>query len=477
MPILEGLTASIRAISWPAEADDPLSLPNFETQARRERYRHLGLECASRGLRYLLLAHHGNDQAEGILGRLVAGYTGSGLEGMKRRAPIPECGGLWGVSEGPNRNQSLEASQTSSAETVDGDSPTSNLNMHTAAAGITIHRPFLLFTKSALRKTCEGLDIQWKEDETNQVLGLTLRNTTRSLFQRQRLPLALQERSLMGLASRKSKLGNRFQRASEDVLSRMHAMAFDPRIGQLTLSLSHEDVSKFSTLPRRPSRRKSGKVDSMSVSPTRSLVNRLAAIVSPRKNIEQDTVSDVANTFIKALKGKGQRRFTGGGVWWRRHADRKLDSQTDLQVWSLCRQPLSRTEQHNPCLWADLSSEGRPSSAEQLQDDNVQPFATWQLLDNRFWLKVEHSTKEPVAARLLDKAALTRFRNSLDKETRKRMHDELHTIAPGDVRFTLPILSDGSGAVLALPTLGYVNPVLRKKLTWEWCYKHIDLSR
>lgn len=471
-----GLQASIRAINWPAEVVDPLQLPDFETRARRERYRQLGLGCASKGLRYLLLAHHGDDQVEGILGRIIAGYTGAGLEGMKRVAPIPECRGLWGVSEGPitaSHPQNAEPVRSSfSPESVGAKNIAPNPDLHIAAAGISIHRPLLQFTKLALQKTCEQFDIHWKEDKTNQVLALTLRNTTRSLLQRQKLPLALRERSLMGLAARKSALGDSVHRASRDMLRRMHAMHFDPRAGRLTLELSHEDVAYFC---RRLTRFSKGQCRSCTPE-TYNIVHRWATAVSPRSHIEQDVVKDLASAFVRALGGEGVDRFTGGGVWWCREPNQKLDQQPNVQVWSLTRQPLSRIEQQRPCLWANLPLENGRHSAAGAQHDRAQAFGTWQLLDDRFWLSVNDASMEPVLAKLLDSSGLTQLRDALAQHKRKLLDQQLRAMTPGESRFTLPALADNQGRVLALPTLGFVIPASKERLTWSWCYKHIDLG-
>ncbi len=64
---------------------------NVSAAARRARYGLLTRCCARRGLLYLALAHHLDDQAETLLLRLG---RGSGLDGLAAMAPIAELSGL-----------------------------------------------------------------------------------------------------------------------------------------------------------------------------------------------------------------------------------------------------------------------------------------------------------------------------------------------------------------------------------------------
>ncbi|KXJ86708.1 hypothetical protein Micbo1qcDRAFT_168193, partial [Microdochium bolleyi] len=61
------------------------------------RYRHLGLECAFRGIGSLLVAHHADDQYETVLMRMLSGHPSRGLRGIRPTSEIPECEGLYGA--------------------------------------------------------------------------------------------------------------------------------------------------------------------------------------------------------------------------------------------------------------------------------------------------------------------------------------------------------------------------------------------
>ena len=58
-----------------------------ETRARTARYRFLRAVQAARGARYLVTAHHADDQAETVLLRVLRGSAPAGLRGIEARGP------------------------------------------------------------------------------------------------------------------------------------------------------------------------------------------------------------------------------------------------------------------------------------------------------------------------------------------------------------------------------------------------------
>lgn len=62
----------------------------IQEAARAVRYRLLGTHCRAIGAPILLVAHHGDDQAETVLMRLGRGSGVAGLAAMRRRTPLPD---------------------------------------------------------------------------------------------------------------------------------------------------------------------------------------------------------------------------------------------------------------------------------------------------------------------------------------------------------------------------------------------------
>ncbi|THX92148.1 hypothetical protein D6D02_10492, partial [Aureobasidium pullulans] len=183
-----GIASEILKMEWPNHRD-PVKLPNLETAARKLRFQLLGRACAKSQIDTLLLAHHGDDQAETILSRIYAGYLGTGLQGIQAISPIPECHGAHGVSES-GITRRLDPSGTITKVWVE-------------SGGVTIHRPLLDFTKAELIATCHARQVSWHEDATNADKTLTARNAIRHLIGSGALPHALSTVRLRDLAANK----------------------------------------------------------------------------------------------------------------------------------------------------------------------------------------------------------------------------------------------------------------------------------
>jgi len=100
------IKTQVLKITWPKQ-EPPAHLPNFESLARRYRFRLLGKACSDLGINSLLLAHHEDDQAETIMMRLTYGHGLKGLLGIRNPAGMPECYGLHGVHESGGLDSTL----------------------------------------------------------------------------------------------------------------------------------------------------------------------------------------------------------------------------------------------------------------------------------------------------------------------------------------------------------------------------------
>ncbi|KAK6544707.1 hypothetical protein TWF694_001393 [Orbilia ellipsospora] len=118
----------------------------IELWARRERYTALARACQEYDIKHILTGHHGNDQAETFLMRLIKDSGHSGLACMAPVAKIPECEKVYGADE------------------------------------IMVLRPFLGVFKDRLRETLHRHGIEWYEDPTNADGTLTVRNAIRRLI-------------------------------------------------------------------------------------------------------------------------------------------------------------------------------------------------------------------------------------------------------------------------------------------------------
>ncbi len=124
--VVEGrmTTLGIPHVTLAWQGDKPSS--NLQAEAREARYGLLGQWCMANGIRFLLAAHHQDDQAETLLLRLARGSGVYGLAAMSETSP-------------------LQGTQNS----------------------VTLVRPLLDVSRGSLRATLRARAINWIEDPSN----------------------------------------------------------------------------------------------------------------------------------------------------------------------------------------------------------------------------------------------------------------------------------------------------------------------
>ncbi len=512
-----GLPVTTLRLEWPFNVR-PLDLPDFETQARRLRYRALGTACKDKTLDTLLVAHHANDQAETILQRLASGHRGLGLTGMFRRGFVPECWGMHGINNSGRYDMAVQLlahhERMTDQNRVIFQPKERHLREFIATrpiiekGGIRVLRPLLNYSKRQLIDTCEAHSVAWIEDNTNEDAWRTPRNTIRSLLKSGCLPRALQIHSLRRLNMRI---------CSQRTICRKAASAMDREIILL-------DLRSGVSLVRIPLHLQSPHDAVQKVSQgfkqivASFFITDLVSSVSPYENINKSSLKVAAKTMFSELKEpdievtstdvETNICFTAGGVSFRRlywpiqvegaQADGVKESgehgELDLDpkfVWSLSRQPFSSSRESlliPPSVEISQDSHSLRLCRPELRYDLARPWSPWKLWDGRYWIRVLNHTSQNLVVRPLHISDPERIKRHGHRKAWHDLKEVLAKVAPGKIRWTLPVVAEtgaeevGLGRVLVLPTLGQAGwlDVLddkeTRKLEWEVRYKNVSFK-
>ena len=512
------MPSHVLSLSWPTGVK-PLNLPDFETQARCLRYRALGNACKDLGVKALLLAHHADDQAETILMRLAIGHGRAALQGMREIANIPECWGMYGISESGCHENVLETRDPPkvcdddhykvTCQRDDGKSPSSAFE----GGGIKVMRPLLGFTKQALIETCRAKKVDWVEDETNQDAWRTPRNAIRNVFTRSDLPRALSRQSLLDLALRAQERGRRHMEQADKFASRSQLLKFDLRSGSLTVRF----VRSVSCSPQSFDQ----KITCDERRVTSLLAKKFIKLVTPLEEIPLSSLQLAVNNIfpedffsggVSNCEGSKYKSFTAAGVQFQRiklpldhlsvqgkirqegldteQYSEFLDSE---HVWIMTRQPCGLSRMSN-----NISTSGRAPMAVTIpgrpftQGSALQSpqWVPWHLWDGRYWIKILNHLTHPLEVRSLRISDMQAIRSKFPSRQVKDLEKALSEAAPGKVRWTLPIIAEAielegegvQGRVLAIPTLGSQGVIDARgedgkpKVEWEIRYKKVDLE-
>jgi len=486
-------------LQWPGDVK-PLELPDFESQARKLRYQAIGRACRDYGIQSLLLGHHADDQAETVLMRLADGHTGSGLQGIRGSAEIPECWGIYGVHRSgaseqrlakKERKRSKESKKRRASKARKGDG-VDDENQKTLVdieyGGIKIHRPLLGFNKEQLFATCLQYNTRWVEDHTNKDPTLTPRNAIRHLLKERSLPHALRRSSLLAISENmRQKIADRAARV-EKLFQLCQIITFDARSGGLVIRFPKRGMAGVRVSHaylqqqlNRESYRAAG------------LLRRVMDLVTPLENVQLRDLESAVQTIFPDLEDRPSNEVdrelqpascTVGGVHFRRlrlplppdEPAPELSSILDRTfVWVVTRQPYA-TSRDLPRITVFPAPRDSLNKTPSPSQTSTTEWSEWQLFDGRFWIRVRNYTEDPIIVRPFEEQDLKLFRTSLSEQDEARFDELLDLAAPGKVRWTLPVLAREDGKVLAAVTLGIGLAELKGEVVWEVRYKKIDLG-
>ncbi|KAL4887481.1 PP-loop family-domain-containing protein [Aspergillus karnatakaensis] len=495
-----GLKTCILPLEWP-----DLSISAFETHARRLRFQALGKACRDSRIEALLLGHHQDDNVETTIWRLSSGARGAGLAGIPAVARIPECHGLFGVSESGegvtlrsdefldsknrNRDQYRQPQQTRAPFEI-------------SAGGILLCRPLLSLPKSDLVATCNENNVPFVTDPTNFDPTLTPRNAIRHLASSGSLPRALQNPSILSLIKKSQDLIRESHSLSDGILSNQFKLLdLSLTSGSVTLQVN-DGISSSSSHKVNNSEEEGQK----KLSPQRLLelqalsLRRITELVSPFPENQfalssyakfTDRIFSTALSSYKQLNARlgpstgpkreeaGDRKpFTLGGVLFQPlpyTSKTTPSSETEQGIkattgskWLLTRQPFMRHRE--PILRFDL-----PLNSTMSAQQTATPLTPWTLWDNRFWIRFQaqfsadpnsevhapdlaSSSERTFLLRPLKQSDLTALRTLLKMKNSQgnckqppplpqssfsadSLFEKLNLEAPGQSRFTIPVIA------------------------------------
>lgn len=463
----------------------PKELPNFETVARRLRYRRFAEYCAQNHMASVFLAHHEDDQYETVLMRLLSGHGAPGLLGMRAATDIPECHDVHGACQSgflddqasPNpminyrptradmrrmrrkmledldtglvRREILEGPQTGvfGEDEVASYVPRTKWILPAAPpqvedGGIMIYRPLLEFSKDRLEATCEVNGIPWFEDATNYDATLTMRNAVRHLYKNHTLPVALQKPSVLGMSRRLQRQAELDASEADRLLRHTVVQDFESTSGTVVVQVPSFRVPRSHRGRKRDARRMKRLEHYRDVAAL--LLKKLIAIVTPQ--LPGSITSNLQNTVLLLFPSlnynpsecpQHPKPFNVAGVHF---TPIRTSSKTNGPLqWYLSREPYVSERPLPQCNFSRLPLRVRwRRRPEQWRWPTWRP---WELWDGRFWVTLHNRSPLHAAFAPFDVNHAKAFRDSLpDARSRDELMALLKLHAPGKVRYTLPAI-------------------------------------
>ncbi|KAL1883963.1 hypothetical protein Daus18300_000071 [Diaporthe australafricana] len=488
-----GLRVHGFSIGWKEVLEDtpyshPKELPNFETVARRLRYRQMAVLFSKARMASLFFAHHEDDQYETVLMRLLSGHRAAGLLGMRPATDIPESYDVHGVYQSgmiddqasrmpminyrPTRYEmwsirdqikadldpELEARELMAGTRADAyledefDTYMPKTKMMLPVAppkvedgGIMVYRPLLEFSKDRLIATCEANGITWFEDATNEDPTLTKRNAVRYLYQHHALPVALQKPAILDMSRRLRRQAELDEAEVDRLLGRTMVRDFEPTAGTVIVQLPSFRIPRswrgLDNKARRARRLEHYRYIAA------LLLKRLLAMVTPE--LQGPSAANLQNQVLRLFPSLNDDPST-----YPEHPKAFNVSSVHLlpvrtspgprapMSWYLSREPYVSGRPLPSCAFGRLRIRMRWRRRPELW--RWPGWKPWRLWDGRFWVRMRNRSNVHASFAPFEARHAKAFRDSLpDGQERDKLMALLKHHAPGKVRYTLPAIYTG----------------------------------
>ena len=384
------------------------------------------------------------------------------MGGMPAKGNIPECWGIHGAHESGLEEATCTVAKVNKFHEKLPPRPDvlrGHIELGIEDGGIIISRPLLGFSKDELRQTCIENRVEWIEDQTNQRPTLTKRNAVRLLLGSGQLPKALSKEALLGLRAKSIFRAAGIQSRAAGLFGKFRIITFDARCGSM-VARPPARIMATHNVPEKMQKQKRWEAVERACQAIRCLLST----ISPLETVDKRKLGVAVNALfpdtLDTAKNPGKQtiKFTVAGVLCERKdapvAEEETGNLKNLDqehIWTFSRQPLTNgkarpTIQIFPTMFDPaVSSQHELGSEMTVPEDrsmtfNMVGWSPFHLWDGRFWIRMQNRTPHTLLVRHFQPSDMQHLRNTLPKEPFKQLRATLAVAAPGDIRWTLPVV-------------------------------------
>jgi len=434
-----GIDSEILKLTWSPGELENLVKGGFEEVARTRRYQAIARAARDHEIYNLFAGHHLDDQTETLLLRLIRNRNPNllGFLGMAQISAMP-CGESILAVRGESNllpNGLVPAKRVATGSTTD-----ILVGEKQPYQGQRLLRPLLIFPKQTILSTCSRFSIPYVDDKTNFDPTFTARNAVRYLRANYSLPKALTEQDLRALQRSAYNLSQDSQDRSQHVWDQIVKFRLDSHTGVVKVTLK-----QFSHL------RNSAELRGFSYG-----MARLFELASPAHSdswpllLNNDHTMELAR-YLSEPQGDSSGTQTAATITVRGAVFRLIneDITNKMVTFMISRGNFRRSE----VTAATHIFRLKPTSGETGKDRH-----SWFLWDRRFWIGVQSSQQnflEHIVFRPYQPEDVPAVKAMLETSPNgDKFKRRLDNSAPGDARFTLPVMTY-QGRIVAFPTLAY----------------------